>query len=86
MQSLLQLRGVISFLGKLLVILGAILIALGLVFIYLERLRVPYLGRLPGDIRIEREGFTLYFPWVTFLVISLLLTLLLNIVLRFLGR
>ncbi|MBC7224595.1 MAG: DUF2905 domain-containing protein, partial [Anaerolineae bacterium] len=47
--------------------------------------KVPYLGRLPGDIRIEREGFSCYFPIVTMLVLSLLLTVVLNVVLRFLG-
>jgi hypothetical protein len=44
------------------------------------------LGRLPGDIRIEREGFSCYFPIATMLVLSLLLTLLLNVIVRFLNR
>ena len=44
------------------------------------------LGRLPGDIRIEREGFSCFVPIATSILISLLLTLLLNLVIRWLGR
>jgi hypothetical protein len=44
--------------------------------------RIPWLGRLPGDIRIEREGFSCFIPLATSIVLSLLLTLLLNLILR----
>jgi hypothetical protein len=62
-----------SFLRTLLVAAGALLLAAGLFWPWLSR----YLGRLPGDIVVRRPGFTLAFPIVTCLVISLLLTLLL---------
>jgi hypothetical protein len=59
--------------GRLLIVLGAILLALGLAWPLLTRLG---LGRLPGDIVVERGNFRFYFPLVTSLVISLVLTLL----------
>lgn len=61
-------------LGKLLIFTGLVLIAAGLLFTFAGK--IPYLGRLPGDIRIERENFTFYFPFATCLLISLLLSLL----------
>ncbi len=66
--------------------LGWLLLALGGLFLLLGGLvllagRLPFLGRLPGDIRIEREGFTFYFPLVTCLLLSLLLTVLVNVIL-----
>jgi len=77
---------VLGQIGKLFLILGALLLIIGLALVYLEKINIPYLGRLPGDIRIEREGFTFYFPWVTFLLLSLVLTILINIILRLFGR
>lgn len=43
---------------------------------------IPWLGRLPGDIVVHREGFTLYAPIVTMLLVSVVLTVLLNAVFR----
>jgi len=60
--------------GRVLVILGIAMIVAGLAWPYLGKLG---LGRLPGDIRIEREGFTFLFPITTGLVVSAVLTLLL---------
>ena len=45
--------------------------------------KVPFIGRLPGDILIKREHFIFYFPLVTTLILSLVLTLILNLVFRF---
>ena len=58
-------------LGRMLLVLGG---------------KVPLLGRLPGDIRIERENASCFIPLTTSLLLSLLLTLLLNILLRILCR
>lgn len=58
---------------RLLIILGLVLLAAGLLWPWWSRL--PW-GRLPGDIVIEREGFGLYFPIVTSIVVSIVLTLL----------
>ncbi|MGB9825667.1 MAG: DUF2905 domain-containing protein [Desulfofundulus sp.] len=57
--------------------LGALLFIMGVVLTFTGRLF--HLGRLPGDILIQRGNFTFYFPLVTSLVLSLLLTLILNI-------
>lgn len=70
----------LSGLGKLLLITGGLLIGLGLLLILSEK--IPLLGRLPGDILIRKDGFTFYFPIVTLLLLSLLATLLLNLLLR----
>ena len=59
--------------GWVLLILGLILAGIGLVWILPPSL--PWLGRLPGDIRIERENFRLYIPLATCLLLSLLLSL-----------
>jgi hypothetical protein len=59
--------------GKILVLIGLAIAILGGV-IWLGG-KVPWLGRLPGDIRIERENFRLYFPLTTGLLISVVLTL-----------
>lgn len=57
--------------------LGGLLLVLGAFFTFFGRLF--HLGRLPGDILIQRGNFTFYFPLVTSLVLSLLLTLILNV-------
>lgn len=58
--------------GRLLVILGVVLVAVGFLWPYLGKIG---LGRLPGDIVIEREGFSLYIPITTCVLISAVLTL-----------
>jgi hypothetical protein len=63
-------------LGKMLLIGGLVIAALGLLMLLFSRLG---LGRLPGDIFIQRENVTFYFPLVTMLIISILLTVILNI-------
>ena len=59
--------------GRFLITAGIVLIVVGLLWPWLSRLG---LGRLPGDIVVERENFRFYFPIVTSLVVSLVLTLL----------
>jgi uncharacterized membrane protein YidH (DUF202 family) len=64
-------------LGKLLVIIGIIMALVGLVM--WSGFAPKWLGRLPGDIRIEREHSTFYFPIVTCIILSIVLSLLLSI-------
>jgi len=66
-----------SHLGRILIVLGLGLAALGLLFVLGGK--IPGLGRLPGDIVIRRENFTFYFPLVTCLLASLLLTLVFSV-------
>jgi hypothetical protein len=61
--------------GKLLVVLGLFLVFVGLLFVF--DFKLPWLGRLPGDIYIKRDGFTFYFPLTTSILISLIFTLVL---------
>lgn len=60
--------------GRSLIILGVVLVVLGIAWPWLTRLG---LGRLPGDIMIEREGFRLYIPITTSILVSLVVTLVL---------
>lgn len=66
--------------GKLLIIFGAVIALLGVVLLLGPR--IPFIGRLPGDIVVERERFRLYIPIASSVVISLLLTLLLWLIRR----
>lgn len=61
-------------LSRTLVIIGVVIAVIGLLLPYLSKLG---LGRLPGDIAIERENFRFYFPLATSIIVSLVLTLLL---------
>jgi hypothetical protein len=67
--------------GRLLLVLGLVLVVLGLVWLYAPGL-LAWFGRLPGDIRLEREGFRFYFPLTSMLLVSLVLSLLLGLLLR----
>ncbi|MBC7263769.1 MAG: DUF2905 domain-containing protein [Chloroflexi bacterium] len=67
-------------LGRMLLLIGGLIFALGLLLLLAGK--IPFLGRLPGDITIRRDDFTCMFPLMTSLVLSLLLTLLLNLLLR----
>jgi hypothetical protein len=60
--------------GKLLILVGALLIIVGVAVILLGK--IPGLGRLPGDIYIERRTFTFFFPLTTSILISVILSLL----------
>ena len=66
--------------GKLLVIVGGLILVVGL-FLSLG-LRIPFLGKLPGDISIDRGNVHFYFPIVTCLLLSLVLTVLLSVFFR----
>jgi len=75
----------LSSLGKAIVIVGAVLILAGGLIWLLGRSGLP-LGRLPGDVHIQRDGMSCYFPIVTMILLSLLLTVVVNIVIRLLNR
>jgi len=74
-----------STLGKGILILGLVLVLVGGLLWVLGRSGLP-LGRLPGDIRIERDGFSCLVPIASMILVSILLTVLLNIVIRLLNR
>ncbi len=70
--------------GKILLIVGGIIVILGLILIFSQH--IPFLGKLPGDIFVKGDGFSFYFPIVTFLILSLLITIIVNVILYFLHR
>jgi hypothetical protein len=61
--------------GKTLIFLGIALVLVGLVFAFGGK--IPWLGHLPGDIYVQKERFTFYFPLVTCLIISVIISLVL---------
>lgn len=70
--------------GRVLLIVGVVTLLLGLLLTLIGKL--PFLGRLPGDIVIRRGNSTLYMPIITSILLSLLLTVLLNVILRLFRR
>jgi hypothetical protein len=67
--------------GKLLVIAGVVLVLLGLVLTWAPGL-LGWFGHLPGDIRIEREKGSFYFPVTSMIIVSIVLTILFNLLFR----
>lgn len=67
-------------LGRTLILVGLVLVGLGLLLTLGPSM--GWLGRLPGDIRIERQSFRFYFPITTSILLSVLLTLLLYVITR----
>lgn len=72
-------------LGKTVILFGFLLVLVGLVLTLGPKLPTSGLGHLPGDIVVQRKNFTIYFPLVTCLLLSVALTLVLWLI-SFLGR
>ncbi|QII11162.1 putative membrane protein YrzS [Candidatus Kuenenia stuttgartiensis] len=66
--------------GKVLMITGIILIIAGALFLFVNK--IPFLGRLPGDIAVQKKNFSFYFPLTTCIIISIVL----SIIMWLLGR
>ncbi len=60
--------------GKMIIFAGVVLVVIGLVFLFSDR--IPFVGRLPGDIHIRRGNFQFYFPLATSIALSVVLTIL----------
>lgn len=67
--------------GKTLIMIGALIIAAGVVVLLLSKTGIN-LGRLPGDINIRKDNYSFHFPIVTSIIISIVLTILLNLFFR----
>ncbi len=61
--------------GKFLIVVGLVVVGAGLLLLLSDK--VPWLGRLPGDITIKRDNFTFYFPLATCILISVIVSLIL---------
>jgi hypothetical protein len=66
--------------GKLLIVLGCLLIIIGAAIVLAGK--IPWLGRLPGDIYVERRNFTFFFPLTTSILVGVILSLVLYLVCR----
>jgi len=74
----------LSNLGKFVAMAGVALLVLG-GLIWLAG-RIPALGHLPGDIRLQRGNVSCFFPLTTMIIVSVLLTVILNVILRLLRK
>ncbi|MEE9572273.1 MAG: DUF2905 domain-containing protein [Candidatus Neomarinimicrobiota bacterium] len=61
--------------GKILIFIGLLLAILGFVFIFGNK--IPFIGRLPGDIAVERRNYSFYFPVATCIIISVVISFIL---------
>jgi hypothetical protein len=66
--------------GKILILGGGFFVFLGLLLFFWQR--IPFLGKLPGDIFVNKGNFQFFFPIATCIVISIVLTIILNLVFR----
>ncbi|MCX7766487.1 MAG: DUF2905 domain-containing protein [Candidatus Sumerlaeia bacterium] len=66
--------------ARLLIVVGIFLIILGIALLIAPKIK--FLGNLPGDIKIKKDNFTFYFPLATCILLSLLLTIILNLLVR----
>lgn len=71
--------------ARLLIIIGLVIAFTGVLILIIVRI-FPWFGNLPGDLRIETENFKAYIPLATMILVSLLATILLNIILRIFRR
>ena len=63
--------------GKFLILFGTVVVVVGVILLLSPK--IPWLGRLPGDILIRRKNFTFYFPLATTIILSVILTVLINL-------
>lgn len=74
-------------LGRMLLLFGVLLAVIGGAILLIGKVPgLGGLGRLPGDITIQRDGFSCFFPLATSILLSIVLTILLNVILRVLNR
>ncbi len=71
-----------QYLGKILIAIGIGILVAGII-LYFAGNKLSWLGRLPGDIRIEKENFRFYFPIATMLILSALITLIVTFIRKF---
>jgi len=69
-----------NFLGKSLILFGLLLILLGVFFTFFEK--IPFIGKLPGDIYYQGKNWSFYFPITTCIIISIILTIILSLIFK----
>jgi len=82
--TILRINNMNQSIGRFLIITGAAAVIIGILFVYGEKFPVfKYLGKLPGDIKIQKENFSFYFPITTCIILSIIVTLILRIIAKF---
>ena len=66
---------VFEMLGRTIIIIGCLIIVIGIIIYFFDK--IPFLGKLPGDLVIKRENFTIYIPITTCIIFSILFSLIL---------
>lgn len=69
--------------GKYFILFGIIFMVIGIILYFFGN-NLNWLGKLPGDIRIERENFRMYLPITTMILLSIILTIIINLIRKFL--
>ena len=69
--------------GKFIIIIGLVLVLMGIVIHFADK--IPWIGRLPGDILIKKENFTFYFPLVTSIILSIIISFIIYLIRKFGG-
>lgn len=62
-----------QYMGRFLILTGVIVVVIGVLFLFLGK--IPWLGKLPGDVVVQKKNFTFYFPLATSILISIIVTL-----------
>ena len=66
----------LGYIGKFLIILGIVISLVGIMLLIFRNSGIPFLGKLPGDMVIQKKNFTFYFPVATSIILSIILSLL----------
>lgn len=74
----------INLLSKILIIFGVVLILTGIFLFFFQK--ISFFGKLPGDIKIEKENFKFYFPITSSIIVSILLSIILTLIFKFLIK
>lgn len=72
----------LTYIGKFLIVTGILISLVGVLLLIFRNSGIPFLGRLPGDIVIQKKNFTFYFPIAT----SILLSVILSLIIYFFGK
>lgn len=67
-------------LGRALIVIGGIVVVIGIILVVAGK--IPFLGKLPGDINIRGKDWSFHFPLVTSIIVSIILTVILNLIFR----
>ena len=67
--------------AKIIIVIGIVLVLIGVAMLFIQK--VPFLGKLPGDILIKKDNFTFYFPLATSIIISIIISLILYMISKF---